>query len=207
MKQGIRTGLIALVFIALATGVGVAAANLVSASDGASVSGSVEDQYGGASVQAGAQAQVGGIVVQGAIAASYNGRGWRGGTLSHCAKSKKMSKRKRRACLRARRKLRKSLARGVRRASVERAVMASTRSPFCTLPGGCAASAPIGVGGSSPRVIRVASAKAAPRRAAQVTSREPIGLLVVAGGALAALALATTARRTLRRVRSVRASR
>ena len=253
MKQGIRTGLIGLALLVLAVSVGVAASNAdPSASAGAS--GSVNDQYG--SVSAGAQAQVGPIVVQGAATASYGGRGWRGGTVKHCQRGKtKGAKRKR--CARVRRRLRLAhkarLARAMRHASAFRAVPgaggaatiagggfvgaspqpgtpgagAPSHSPLCTLPEGCASSAPIGVGGTSSRAIRLPSTGArSVARAAEAPAAAPaaqplvqgtgriaasdqgaIGLVMVAGGALAALALAATARRTLRRARVARDNR
>jgi hypothetical protein len=199
-KQGIRTGLIGLVLVVLATGVAFAATSGGgSATVGAQ--GSVSDQYGNASVQAGVQAQVGPVVVQGATAAGYGGRGWRGGTLKHCVVvRKKGSKHAKRTCLRQRKRFR--LAHKLRQQSTK----ALSHSALCTLPHGCAAAAPIGVGGRSAQPIQLPAHPAA--QALAVSSARvaggPFVLIAVACAALAALALVATARRTLRRVRASR---
>jgi hypothetical protein len=207
MKQGIRTGLIGLVLVALAAGVAVAATDSLSASDGASASaeGSVGDQYGGASVQAGVQAQVGPVIVQAAVQASYSGRGWRGGKVKHCARKRGA---KRSTCARDRQRLR-ALARRLRAGGtvrVSKAKRAALSGPLCTLPSGCAASAPVGVGGRSMRPISVSGAAASQALAvsgARVLGG-PLELIAAACAALAVLALAATARRTLRRARASR---
>jgi hypothetical protein len=207
MKQGIRTALIGLALMALAAAVAVGASGAMSASDGASADGSVSDQYG-AGVSAGVQASVGPVMVQAAVQASYTGKGWRGGTLKHCVRVRaktrshgKSKSRKPRRCVRHRMRLR--LAHKVRRASATTR-RAKLRSPLCTLPRGCAANAPIGVGGRSSEPIRLATAAAPFGRASAAATQGPIGLLTVAGAALFALALVATARRTLRRARASR---